>query len=449
MKEMKGMKTCTVQKLVSCSKCRTKEKHKFCVERLADKLLETGISKSTLKNIMKYDEFLDASNITDVARCHYFIVWAQMHEALGPYEFSKLKQRDFLNFRDWCVGKFSYYTAFMKVAKVMAYYRWLNNGELPKELASIKMEKPVSDRVNENNVLKVDEVLKLSKATTHPRDRAFIYCLWESTRRIEEFLRMKAKDLKFVTTPKGEYAHYRTFVEKTRGEKREAQSNFIVSYPLLIAWLKQHPYIDLNLLLRTDEEAEQLKYVKSETHDPDAYVWCMYRYRDTRGKRMDRDNAWLLVKRAQMRAGIKKPASPHRLRHSRITWMKLNGYSDEEVRIACGYSRFSKMPQYYTHIGQEDFMQKQLRMHGLVPASKEKEAMTIKHCDRCNASNEPMADYCMRCGYGLTDKGKGEVQKIADKPNQLISELLKDSEFKDLMVKKMTELNSKGFDLSI
>ena len=76
----------------------------------------------------KYDEFLDASTIGEVSRCHYFIVFGQMHEVLGSFEFGKLKLRDFLNFRDWCMERFSYYTAFMKVAKVKAFslnpYPW-------------------------------------------------------------------------------------------------------------------------------------------------------------------------------------------------------------------------------------------------------------------------------------------------------------------------------------
>jgi len=430
----------SVQKLLSCPRCRTKGKHKFCVEKVVKKVLEIDLPVSTLEEILKYDEFLDASTVGEVSRCHYFLVFGQMHEVLGSFEFGKLKLRDFLNFRDWCVDRFSYYTAFMKVAKVKAFYRWRNGGQLPKELESIKMHKPVSERVNEKNVLKVDEVIKLSKATSCPRDEAFIYCLWESTRRIEEFLRMKARDLKFVTTPKGEYAYYKTYVDKARGEKREAQSNFIVSYPALLTWLKEHPAIDLKLMMRNDEEAEQLKYEKSETHDPDAPVWCMYRYGKSRGERVSRDQAWFIVRRAQDRAGIRKPASPHRLRHSRITWMKLNDYTDEEVRIACGYSRLSKMPLYYTHVGQEDFMQKQLRMHGLIPESKEKEKLKIRHCNRCNAPNEPTADFCMRCGEALTDKAKGEIKQTIDKPNNLITELLKDREFKEFMVKKMAEL---------
>ncbi|MBN1941511.1 MAG: hypothetical protein JW772_05010, partial [Candidatus Diapherotrites archaeon] len=54
-------KPLNVLKVVRCPKCRTKEKHKVCIEKMARKLIATGLNTPAIDEIFKYDEFLDAS----------------------------------------------------------------------------------------------------------------------------------------------------------------------------------------------------------------------------------------------------------------------------------------------------------------------------------------------------------------------------------------------------
>lgn len=445
------------KKLFVCPKCRTRELkkgpslHKICVERYAQKFIDAEPPQETLVDILEYDEHLDAANVSEINRAHYFLTWRHMLTALGPFKFNELTLRQLLEFRSFCTGKFAYYTAYMRMAQVMAYLRWRGKGELAPEFRNFKMQRPVSERVNEKNVLTVQEIMRMVNTTSCVRDKAFIYCLWESARRIEEFLRLRAKDLKFISTPKGEYAYYETFADKGRNIKREVRANFVVSYPTLTEWLKVHPSIDLNLMRRNDPQAEYLKTIKTATHDPDAPIWCRFRYaywrtreNKSKGQPIDADDAWTVLHRAKIRGGITKPVSSHRLRHSRITWMKKNNYSDDEIRIVCGYSKFSPMPTHYSHIGQEDVNKKQLLMHGLVPSNNQSEEIKMVLCPKCNATNEQSVDFCMRCGAALNELAKSETEKTLQKPNDLITALLKDQEFKDLMVRKMLELNSNG-----
>ena len=423
--------------------------HKICVEKCAQKFIDSEPPEELLIDVMEYDQYMDAENMSEISRAHYFLVWKHMLKTLGPFKFSEFTLQQLLEFRNFCLTSFSYYTAFMRVAKVMAYLRWRNDGELPKEFRKFKMARPVSDRVNEKNVLTVQEIMRMINAAQCIRDKAIIYCLWESARRIEEFLRLKARDLKFVTTPKGEYAYYETYADKGRGVKRDVRTNFVVSYPALLEWLKTHPSIDLALMLRTDPKSEELKQIKTETHDPDAPIWCQFRFshwkqKKCKGLPLNADDCWALLAKAKKGANISKPASAHRLRHSRITWMKRNNYSDDEIRIICGYTRFSRMPTYYSHISQEDVNKKQLTQHGLVATNDQSEVLPILHCPKCSAPNEKTSDFCQRCGEALNEMAKTESQRVVSQPNELLAELLKDPEFKEMMVKKLSELSTKA-----
>lgn len=456
MEAITETKQVTEQKKLVCPKCRTRELkvkpslHKLCVEVYARKFIEAEPAQEMAIDVLEYDEHMDAANTSEISRAQYFLTWRHMLQCLGPFKFDELTLRNLLEFRNYCTGKFAYYTAYTRVAQLMAYLRWRYHGELPKELKTFKMKRPVSDRVNEKNVLTVQEVMRMVNSTTMPRDKALTYCLWESARRIEEFLRLKARDLKFVTTQKGEYAYYETYADKGKGVKKDVRANFVISYPALLEWLKVHPSIDLNLMMRNDPQAEQLKNIKTETHDPDAPIWCRFRYRYwgkpeniSKGTPIDADDCWMILHRAKQRASITKPVSAHRMRHSRITWMKKNDYSDDEIRIVCGYSRFSPMPTYYAHIGQEDVNRRQLSMHGLVVTGQNSEVVPIKHCRKCSAPNEQTSDFCMRCGDPMNERAKGETLELLEKPNKMIEELMKDPEFKELMVKKLAFFESR------
>ncbi len=84
-------------------------------------------------------------------------------------------------------------------ASAKTFFKWLNgNGEHPENVAWIKkqMQLKNNDELELKEILTPAEIKSIVSNASHTRDKALIFCLFESGCRVGEFLNLKIGDVK-------------------------------------------------------------------------------------------------------------------------------------------------------------------------------------------------------------------------------------------------------------
>ena len=269
---------------------------------------------------------------------------------------------------------------FMLVLK--RFSRWLIvNGysSVPEEKIA-KIKAPASDRMTKTaqQMLTEDEVRAMIDACQNSRDRAILATAYEGGFRCEEIGRLTWGQVKF-----DDYGAVINVDEKT-GRPRYVRLLNATQY--LIQWKNDFPF----------------------QTTPDALVFLS-------NQRLPLQYAAIAMqlKKIAHRAGIRKKVTPHLLRHSRVTAMIKEGYSESTVKKTMWGNVNTTMFPTYLHLTDEDIDNEILERQGIRrPEAHRSDAMTVKQCASCNTVNPSTYNFCSTCGEPLDETARMSFERL-------------------------------------
>jgi hypothetical protein len=109
-----------------------------------------------------------------------------------------------------------------------------------------------------------------------------------------------------------------------------------------------------------------------------------------------------------------------------------------------GWVQSSDMAGVYVHLSGRDIDTAILGTHNLKKEIvKEDQPSKLPACGRCNFTNLLGSKFCSHCGNGLNSEVVIRTDENSVKPSNLMDVLMQDNQFKELLLKKLLENNSR------
>jgi len=145
-----------------------------------------------------------------------------------------------------------------------------------------------------------------------------------------------------------------------------------------------------------------------------------------------------ILKVAAGKAGLKKRITPHKLRHSRATFLA-SRLTEAQMNQIFGWKQGSEMPSIYVHLSGRDVDDAILGVYGLKKTEEEKPKLTPRICPRCNRSNTYDGKFCSRCGLALDINAAAQIEDARRRTDGIMDVLMEDREFREMLMKKLKE----------
>jgi integrase len=382
---------------------------------------------------------------------------------------------------------------------IKAFWSWLKDAEQDETPPEVKWIKLSNGNGNGDtlpkDLLTKEDIEAQVNAAKNPRDKAFIYLLYETGARIGEIIDLTVGDIEDRANGK------KVVIEGKTGARRLP---LVESVPHLNNWLNKHPtpqkdaplwckiqqggptehlnpndvddirdvhgigpsraeqLNDAGIATGTDlvnHSAEDLADIVSvnvttaekwlRQFDSDASLTSEMElgYRYLREK---------ILAATMERAGIDKPSNPHHYRHSRASYLATE-MTEAQLCEWFGWVQGSDVPAKYVHLSGRDIDNAYDQMHGLYEPDDDEKTPDVVECDRCQELNEPSASFCMRCGFALDQETAAEIEEQTEQdvkedyrdtdPSDTetvelldaFDEALDDPEFKEELLNRITD----------
>lgn len=268
---------------------------------------------------------------------------------------------------------------------IKSFWSWLKDAgrdESPVEVKWIQLSNGSGNGDTlPKDLLTKEDVENQANAAKNPRDKAFIYLLYESGARIGELIDLTVGDIEDRKHGK------KITIDGKTGARRLP---LVESVPHLNNWLNKHP-----------------------NPEKDAPLWCKIQQGsgdDQLGYRYIREK---ILKKNMDRADIEKPSNPHHYRHSRASFLA-NEMTEAQLCEWFGWVQGSDVPSKYVHLSGRDIDNAYDQLHGLYEPDEEEQTPDVVKCPRCQELNEPNAAFCMRCGFALDQETAAELEDKVD-----------------------------------
>ena len=240
----------------------------------------------------------------------------------------------------------------------------------------IRRREPKDNDLTRDDLLSVDDVLRLVSVAMNERDPALIMCHLDLCCRPEEILTLTVGD--FVRDAWG----IKVEIRRSKTFRRSPHLSF--SLPYVSRWLNVHPLKD----------------------DPSAPMWIdLNAFRRGIVKPINNDAYYRILDRLFKRAGIKKRKkfSPYKFRHTGITlWAVL--LTEQQLSKRSGHIPGSRHLRRYAKLVDSDADRKILKELGLIredEAEPDVKRLSPVRCQICGEFNEPFRMRCWKCKAAL------------------------------------------------
>jgi integrase/recombinase XerD len=348
---------------------------------LKEKVTAGTVTRDDAGLILRYlDEESNRAGLaehTTLSNSRYISHAAERVPGIGSWDNQKIN-----GYVRECRKKYKANTTRKHILLTKQFCEWLVRNKLNTtlDIAGIRAIKaPAADKMTKTAamMLSTEEVEKIIAAGKNVRDRCLMSMLAESGMRPFELLGLKWQDLKID--------QHGVVINVSGKTEIPRFIRLVHSSPYIAAWRNDHPD-------------------PTET----AHIFVSLRAPDM-DEQLTHSGLKKVVRLAVERAGVTKKVSPYLFRHSNVTRMLEEGYSDSTIRMVHWGSQTTAMLGTYGHVSSAAIDAELLDKAGVVTSEK-KERKRVNQCYDCKTILKPGDQFCPKCGKPQSEEAQAQVQ---------------------------------------